>query len=76
MDDETTRCLAEVLYYFIEDERKHWEASGKPDTHIYLCLKRLDEWLDHALDAQSTEPHVLKLADIEMDFEKHMVTSW
>lgn len=44
MDETTRNCLREVIEYSIEDERNHWEADGKPDMHIYHCLKVLEDW--------------------------------
>ena len=45
MDEETKKCLREVLDYFIDDERRHYEESDKPNKHIFTSLKRVEEWL-------------------------------
>lgn len=45
MDDITKAALREVVDYLYADEQKDWEASERPDSHIFLDLKRLDDWL-------------------------------
>jgi hypothetical protein len=44
MNKEQKESLEAVIDYFIDDEEKHYEESGKPDNHIYkdiLVLKEL-----------------------------------
>jgi hypothetical protein len=46
MNNEVRRCFREVIDYFIDDEHKHWQESGKPDKHIYKCLEELAAYLN------------------------------
>jgi hypothetical protein len=45
MDEKTQNSLQEIIAYLIHDERKAWEAEGKPDSHIYNDIIRVDDWL-------------------------------
>jgi hypothetical protein len=46
MNNEVRRCLREVIDFFIDDEHKHWQESGRPDKHIYKCLEELAAYLN------------------------------
>ncbi len=47
MNLHTRLCLRTVLEYLSEDheEREHWEASGRPASHIYIDVLALEKWL-------------------------------
>ena len=42
---EVRRSLEELIDYLSEDERKDWEASGRPAAHIFNDVKRVSDWL-------------------------------
>jgi hypothetical protein len=46
MDNETYNSLCAVLDYLMPEEKRHWEEMGKPDDHIYLDVRRVDDWAD------------------------------
>ena len=35
------------LLEYCEDEKQHWEMTGKSPEHIYCSIQRLQEWLEH-----------------------------
>ena len=35
------------LLEYCEDEKQHWEMTGKSTEHIYCSIRRLQEWLEH-----------------------------
>jgi hypothetical protein len=35
------------LLEYCEDEKEHWEMTGKSTEHIYCSIQRLQEWLEH-----------------------------
>ena len=35
------------LLEYCEDEKQHWEMTGKSPEHIYCSIRRLQEWLEH-----------------------------
>jgi len=37
--------ISKVINYLIEDDKKHYEESGKPQNHIYLTLLKLQSYL-------------------------------
>ena len=39
--------LERLLDYVEADERKNWEETGKPKTHIYNDISKLRKWLGH-----------------------------
>ena len=54
MDNETRRCLQEVIEYLWDDEQKSWMEHGRPADHIYPCLVKLNSWLGN-LEVQDDE---------------------
>ena len=46
MNRDTFKSLVKVLHYLATDEERDWEASGKPDNHIYNDIERLMGWAD------------------------------
>lgn len=45
--EEKNNLIKEIVDYLFEEERKHFEEFDvKPDTHIFLKLKRLKELVD------------------------------
>jgi hypothetical protein len=44
MNDETFNSLCAVLDYLMPEEERHWEEMGKPDDHIFLHVRRVDNW--------------------------------
>jgi len=48
MDQQTRRCLEEVVEYMFDDEYKHWQEDGRPEAHIYNCVETLERWLELA----------------------------
>lgn len=37
--------LEDLIQYVWEDEESHWEESGRPDNHIFVKIKKLNDWL-------------------------------
>ena len=35
------------LLDYCDDEKRHWETTGKSPEHIYCSIRRLQDWLDH-----------------------------
>jgi hypothetical protein len=44
MDKKTYRSVLAILAYLMPEEKRHWEEAGRPKDHIYLHVKRLDDW--------------------------------
>ena len=47
MNKEAREALRKVIEYSLEDEQKHWEEAGCPNEHIYLAIKRLEDWYNY-----------------------------
>lgn len=37
--------LEDLIQYVWEDEEVHWEEAGRPDNHIFVKIKKLNDWL-------------------------------
>lgn len=37
--------LEDLIQYVWEDEEKDWEESERPDNHIFVKIKKLNDWL-------------------------------
>ena len=37
--------LEDLIQYVWEDEEAHWEEAGRPDNHIFVKIKKLNDWL-------------------------------
>ena len=37
--------LEDLIQYVWEDEEAHWEEAGRPDNHIFVKFKKLNDWL-------------------------------
>ena len=46
MNEAVYHSLCAILEYMYEDEERHWEESGKPKTHIFNDVVRVQEWAD------------------------------
>ena len=46
MKADVIESLRSILDYLHDDEKKDWEATGKPDGHYYLDVIKVTEWLD------------------------------
>jgi hypothetical protein len=46
MDNPTRRSLDEILDYLHTDEERHWLEAGRPDTHIFQDIRKVEAWLD------------------------------
>ncbi len=46
MTIKTYRSLYVMLEYLENEEKKHYEESGQPESHIYRDIERVREWLD------------------------------
>ncbi len=40
---DSIQALVEYLY---EEERRHWEESGRPAAHIFSHVTRVADWLE------------------------------
>ena len=55
MDEEVRACLRDIIEYLIHDERKSWEEDGRPTSHIYLSVKRVEDWLKYYEDSNDSD---------------------
>ena len=37
--------IGKVVDYLWHDEEKHWEEDGKPRNHIFIAVRRINNWL-------------------------------
>lgn len=45
MDKYTLDALDRLIDYVYDDEHKDWEASGKPEEHIFNYVDMLSAWV-------------------------------
>ncbi len=43
--DDFSELINSLTEYMIDDERKHYEESNKPENHIYLTLLQLQNYM-------------------------------
>ncbi len=45
MKPELLVDLEDLIQYVWEDEEKNWEEAGRPEKHIFITIKRLNDYL-------------------------------
>lgn len=48
VDDETLDAIRKIVVYLSPDEGKDYEASGKPEDHIFLAVLKIAKLYDQA----------------------------